>query len=196
MHSIQIISKLRSNAAPQATLTFSSLPAAPTTSDTNGVVYFIGTDYLTAGFTNPHTSGKVVVTRINNGQGNATQLVSRAYEDSYSGDTSGSWISIDLGAGRSLKVNHYVLCGATTTGSYLRSWKLQGSDDNSNWTDLDTQTSNATINGANQAVDVAVAGQTIFYRYLRILLSSGGASDGSNYLVCSEFEFYGILNYT
>jgi len=174
----------------QATLTFSSI------FDTNGAVYFIGTNYLADSFTNPHTSGRVVCDRISNGQGTPTQLVSRAYEDSYSGNTSGSWISIDLGAARSLKVNHYSLSGATSTGSYLRSWKLQGSSDNSNWTDLDTQTSNATINGASQSVDVAVAGQTVFYRYLRILLSSGGASDGTNYLVCSDFEFYGTLSYT
>jgi len=177
--------------ANSVTLTFSSV------FDTNGAVYYIGTDYLTTSFTNPHTSGKVVVTRSSVNTGTVTDMCSRAYEDSWTQNLgTGGWNAIDLGAGRSLKVNYYVLCGVLTNGgTFPRSWKLQGSNDGTNWTDLDTQTNNTSIAAAQQSASVAVSGQTIYYRYLRTLLSNSGSSQGDNLLLSSDFEFYGVLSY-
>jgi hypothetical protein len=179
-------------------LTYSSI------GDTNGVVYYIGTNYLQSSFTNPHTSGRVtcVMSSVNGGH-TAAELVDRAYNDLYTDNALGSFVGIDLGSGRLLKVNKYIIRGATSSGSYIRKWKLQGSNNvGSNnaagfsaatWADLDTQTNNTTISSPSSAVAITVTGVSTSYRWLRILLSSGGDSDGANYLVCSDFEFYGTL---
>jgi hypothetical protein len=81
-----------------------------------------------------------------------------------------------------------------------RSWKLQGTNvvsanteagfNGASWTDLDTQSSNATIVAASGWFSGPVTGVTTAYRYLRII-QTGLNSSSQNFFCISEIEFYG-----
>lgn len=173
--------------------------------DTNGVCYFIGTNFGLAGWTNPHTAGRITVVRSSDGAGDATDIVDHAANfNSASDNNVNSWIAIDLGSGRSLVVDTYSMQNRTATGEFIRNWKLQGSNDpvsNSignlaaaTWTDLDTHIADSTIN-AGDAWGTFVLGSTpAAYRWFRIL-QTGANSGSDNYLTIAELELYGTLAY-
>lgn len=181
------------------TLTYSSA------GDTNGVVYFLGTTYLTGTFSNPN-GVTVTVVRSSNAGGTAADLTDRAQNVTATSNVANSWAAIDLGSGSSLVPSYYTLqARASSNGTLPRNWKLQGSNDvatndvtginAATWADLDTRTSDATINADNAWGSFAVSGVTTGYRWLRIL-QTGLTATGDNYLTIAEFEFYGAFTYT
>lgn len=164
--------------------------------DANGVCYWLGTNYGAQAWSNPHTAGRVTVSKSANIGGNfdfVERMVDRVSNEVLTADTSNSWIQIDLGAKNTLEVNYYSLQGrdGSFDANYLRNWKLQGSNDNVNWIDINTQSNNNT-HQRGVWVSIPVPNQTTSYRFLRIL-QTGLNSDNNNYLALSEFEFYGKL---
>jgi len=179
-----------------STLTFVS------NGDVNGACYFIGTNFGAVAWTNPHTSGRIVALMSSIGFGAAGDLVDRATNDTFTSDAVNSWMGIDLGAGVTITPNHYSIRGRTGT-NLPRNWKLQGTNfvsaitvagfDGATWTDLNTQTANATIAASNDWASQAVVGAGA-YRYLRVL-QTGANSNGDNFFCMAEFEFYGTLTF-
>ena len=113
---------------------------------------------------------------------------------------------VDIGANRSLQINHYYLQHNRGHISHiLRSWVLEGSNaattpavqaEPANWTVLREHagdTSLRNIAGADAAWPVVVrAGDDGYYRFFRIRIT-GPNSSGNHYLMANGFEMYGRL---
>lgn len=162
--------------------------------DTNGVCYWIGTNYGTQAWTNPHTAGRIICSIINPYDANRSpaQLVDRQpnADDIATSDVPNSKIRIDFGVNNKLKPNRYLLRGADRANLHLRSWKFKGSNDDTftNWTVLDTQTNNTSINRNTWFSGVVIANEG--YRYLEVE-QTGQPDGGTNIMTLGEWEFYG-----
>lgn len=166
--------------------------------DSNGVFYFIGTAYLSLAWTNPQSLGSnpVIATPSNTiaSSDPIAALTDRAASTVYMNPTVGSYYKFDLGAGRALIVNAYLHRTRNVfDGDHPTAWTIEGSNDNSNWTLIDTQ-SGMTITGLSTWTLKTVVGQTIGYRYLRWTQTALNSS-GNNYFTPGEMEFYGTLQY-
>lgn len=170
--------------------------------DTNGVCYFIGTNYGAVSWVNPQSvSLPVTVTASGILGGTEEQpiaLTDRVPSHVYTTNVANSWFKFDFGSfdsvARTLVVTAYTFRSRTGfTGDFPTQWKLEGSNDNSAWTVIDGPRS-VSITTQNQWLTTAVAGQVTGYRYLR--WTSTAASTGSNnYFVSGEMEFYGAFTY-
>jgi hypothetical protein len=170
--------------------------------DSNGVCYFIGTNYSVGGWTNPQSvSLPVTVTASGILGGSEEQpiaLTDRVASHVYTTNVANSWFKFDFGnyggTARTLVVTAYTFRSRTGfTGDFPTQWKLEGSNDNSSWTVIDGPRS-VSITTQNQWLTTAVAGQVTGYRYLK--WTSTAASTGSNnYFVSGEMEFYGTFTY-
>jgi hypothetical protein len=108
------------------------------------------------------------------------------------------WISYDFGVGVTKVITHYALTpvptdatiGGTTDDpkSAPKTWTLEGSNDNSSWTVIDTQTNAPAWAVAERRLYTTA--NTTAYRYYRINVSAnqGGASAQSLVMI-SEIEF-------
>lgn len=160
--------------------------------DTNGLFYYLGTAKLTAAFSSPSDRG-VVLTANGAAYNNPTVVVNRVDDFFYPPeDPNGSWLVMHL-TGGTLKCNYYSIKTRVGYGGYyLRNWKLQGSNDGSNWNDLDVQTNNTTLNSDGQWLSLPVT-STDFYNYFRLIVT-GTDSSGAHLLVLNEIELYGLYN--
>lgn len=181
------------------TLTYSS------DGDANGAMYFAGTNYGLTAWTNPHTAGYVTIVNTTLAGGATADFVDRtANLGTFLANTANDFVGVDLGSGRTLTPTKYSIRNRADDATNLpRNWKLQGTNavsaDTSSgfasatWTDLDTQTSNATITAASGWASCTVTGAGA-YRYLRVI-QTGLNSSGANYFTIAEVEFYGTLSY-
>lgn len=159
--------------------------------DANGVFYFLGALAAPA-WANPHTDKRIVIACSSLGTGSLAGAVDRAANDNYANPAAGNWWSVDLGANRSLIVTKWSFRQRSAGGYLQTAAKFQCSDDNTNWTDKDTQTyANQTSNDWNS---YTITGETIGYRYWR-LLRNGADTSGSTYFTFGEWELYGTLRY-
>lgn len=100
-----------------------------------------------------------------------------------SGMSSASYMQFDFGSGNSIKITETkVYQGPTATN--WGTWKWQGSNDGSSWTDL---TSSFTFAGAGDTTDTSLSGNTTGYRYYRLQAVSPTASPASTWI--DEIEF-------
>lgn len=173
--------------------------------DANGVAYLLGTAFGTIPWTNPHNSLQCVVVRSSSENGSESDLVNRATENTHTANVAGSWVTIDLGVGRSLIVADYVLQNRSFADRAMRNWKLRESNDVASntitdidlatWVDIDVRVSDATMAvAANAFAHYSVSPTPGGGRWLQIL-STGLNSGGDNYLTLAEFEFYGVFSF-
>lgn len=163
--------------------------------DANGVCYWLGTNYGQQPWTNPHEAGRLTVSMssfYSSGYNHPHTLVSRSVEDkSATSNIPNSWMALDLGSNNKLICNYYSLQGDGSGSEHPRNWKLQGSNDQNTWSDLDTQTNNSAISGSSW-FSGSVSTTDEAYRYFRILQT--GTNDIGNYVLSfTEWEFYGTL---
>jgi len=173
-----------------------------TDGDTNGVCYFIGTNYGAGGWTNPQSVTAAVLVTASGVLGGSEEqpiaLTDRVASHVYTTNVANSWFKFDFGSyggtPRTLVVTAYTFRSRTGfTGDFPTQWKLEGSNDNSAWTVIDGPRS-VSITSQNQWLTTSVAGQVTGYRYLK--WTSTAASTGSNnYFVSGEMEFYGTFVY-
>ena len=120
----------------------------------------------------------------------------KAFSDwNFTEDEPHQWLSIDLGPGRSLRVTHYALRHGNDYGYQLRSWRLEGSHDGSQWAPLKTHEGDESMPaGQGWCVgDWAVDGaEGEGYRHFRVI-QTGENSFGNNMLFCAGIELYGWL---
>lgn len=179
-------------AAPitSATLTYVS------NGDTNGLFYWIGTRSLTESFSNPSDpSGRALTAVTFSSEGtpgaeNPWRMTDRSSVAVSTGNVANSWMRFDVGAGRSLVCNRYVIRSrSTTAGNHPTAFKFQGSNDASTWDDLDTRT--GLTYAASTYYPYTVSTSTA-YRYFRILQTAVNSS-GANRLVLGDLELYGAF---
>ena len=166
-------------------LTFSS------SGDANGLAYFLGTNKGVATWQNPSSNG-LNLTASSTGAGSLPTLTDRQPSEFYTGSETNAWVKIGLAAG-ALRCNYYSLRNRNGNDHYLRNWKLQGSNDDAVWTDLNTQTNNTTLNSPSQWLSLPVT-STVAYKFFRILQTNVNSSN-YYYLCLGELELYGTYTY-
>lgn len=78
------------------------------------------------------------------------------------------WVRFD--AGEEKEINSYGLMSSSSRNA-PKSWKLQGSNDNSSWTDIDERSEEVFIENLESAFGLE---QPETYRYFRLLITEGG----------------------
>jgi hypothetical protein len=178
--------------------------------DTNGVLHHIGTAGGREAYRNPQEAGRVVAAVSSVGSGRPQLLVQHQHDRPVSNSTQNepnSWMSVDLGEGRSLRPDHYCLRHDNTQGGALRNWRLEGSHDGRAWVALRTHTNDASIvdegrvgewpayygtwYGKTAVWPVDCQGAEAF-RHFRIL-QMGKNSSASDDLHCAGIELYGTF---
>jgi hypothetical protein len=154
--------------------------------DTNGVFTYLGGG---ASWTNPQTSGVIALSASNLGSGTLDAIVDHAASDTFDNPQANNWFAVDLGATRTLILNEYSYRQRNAGGNLMTQMKIQGSKDNSIWTDLTSADSPTTGNSVWTSFPVV---SSIAYRYFRIMRTA--ADSGSNtYFTIGEWELYGTL---
>ena len=112
--------------------------------------------------------------------------------DYQSKDDRRSWVAIDF--------KNYEVCPAVYSmahdaprgkANYLRSWKLQGSNDLKHWTALDTRTNDEVLCSKDPWVAYATPELSSYYQYIRIVMEAEGNTRHNNVLTLNCFEVYG-----
>jgi hypothetical protein len=167
--------------------------------DTNDVFHWIGTNYGAGSWEQPTNTDRLEVTSKtpNNGYYSDRDLTNRVGSDQgspwlYQG-SGDAWIQFNL------KTQKIILSGySIRNGSYSseapRNWKIQGSNDAVEWTDLDVRSQDTTLQAANSWVTKTTLTNPspTAYQHLRIYLYGGTASGSTTYCL-SEFQVYGIV---
>ena len=163
--------------------------------DTNGVLYHLATEGGARPYANPHAAGRVVASMSSVHGGSADLFVQHAHPrpvQNFTEDTAGSWMAVDLGEGRALRVGRYTLRNDVNGGWALRHWRLEGSADGTGWTTLKTHADDAGLAPTAMATaswPVEAAGA---FRHFRILQIGPNANGGQS-LHCAGIELYGTL---
>lgn len=170
--------------------------------DTNGLFYFLGRNFNTAPWTNPHTATRVTIGAFDSsnapdlGQGTLAGIVDRSDADeNRTSNAPGSYWRVQLPAGQSIAVTKYSFqCRPPGNGdaSNIQNLKFQGSADGSSWTDLDTRTG-LTYVDSNDWKTFTVTGAAA-YRYHRIL-HQGNVTGANDFFFLSEWELYGVFSF-
>ena len=99
-----------------------------------------------------------------------------------------TFIGYDFGNGNAKTIGKYTLDGSALGGDTPSNWIFQGSNDNTNWTDLDSQTGQSITGGPTPYT----FSNSISYRYYRIFITArnGGLN---TYVAVKEME---MMEYT
>lgn len=100
-----------------------------------------------------------------------------------------SWWKVDFKTGRTFTPTRLAIVGRASGGQHPRNFKLRGSNNNTDWTDLLTVTAAGPADNAWWSSAVTGAGA---YRYLEIY-QTGLNSSSADYLVLGEVEMWGTL---
>lgn len=157
--------------------------------DNKGLFYFLGTQKNTVVWSNPSNNGlSIGASAVENGS--VEQLCNRSGNDFWTPASPGGWVSFHITTGK-LKCNYYsIKTREVNTDYYPRNWKLQGSNDNSTWVDLDIQVNNTALSSLGQWLSLPIAAVES-YSYFRLLVT-GVNSNGYYHLCLGEVELYGI----
>ena len=79
-------------------------------------------------------------------------------------------IAVDFGIGISKTVKKYAIKFYSPSYNCPNGWTFEGSNDNTNWTVLDTQTGQSVFNGTTKAYEFSNA---LAYRYYRLNVTDG-----------------------
>lgn len=187
------LDNLQSSGSGSTTSTTSKTLTYSSNGDSNGVCYWIGTNYGSQTWENPHTAGRLTCSLSTSYDGNDPpgNLVDRQNNQRpCTQNVPDSWMMLDLGISQKLICKYYSLKGRDYVADHLRSWKLQASNDAITWVDLDNQINNVTINQNTWFSDAITS--TIAYRYFRVI-QTGLNNGNSNIMSLAEWEFYGEL---
>jgi hypothetical protein len=183
------------------------LPEPPPTSphtfewESNGdlkdVLFFMGQNYGAGAWVNPHTAGLAVVSRSSVIDGTNAEIVDRAISYTTTDNIVGEWIKIALPTGVTLVVTDYSIQNGSN-GSFSntpRNWIVEGSNDDSTWTTIDTKVNDTSIAFALGAWSHFILGATpAAYRYFRFK-TTGPNNAGLSYLQVGEIQLYGTLTW-
>ena len=163
--------------------------------DTNGVFYYIGTNKNTETWSNPVNASRISITQSSAYDSNHTNiagLVDRENTINFcSANVGDFYFDIDLKADKNLILEAYSLKGRDWAANHPRNWKIQGSNGNDIWNDLDNKSGITSIN-QNTWYTASISASSTAYRFFRFL-STGASSSGDNVICLGEIELYGKL---
>jgi hypothetical protein len=167
----------------------------------DGIFYWLGTGGLLNLFQNPARtslwSAVAHYTATQSSDQDATRVAYCATDGSlneltgstHTQNTANSWWKADFGSGREFTITRVGMVGRNDAGLHPRNWKVQGSNNDSDWTDLLTVTDDGPSQNTWYSSAIADADA---YRYIRIYMT-GANSSGSNFMTIGEIEFWGTL---
>lgn len=188
-------------ATATATATPTATPAVLTyvsDGDANGVFNWIGTRDGSTTWSDPQSGIRpLVVTASGVLGGSEEQVVAlsdRVAGHFYTTNVANSYVVFDLGAGRALVLNAYTYRSRSGfNGDHPTAWKLEGSNNGTSWTLIDTQS--VSFSSTDQWLTTPVAGQVTAYRYFKWTSTGLTTPNSNNYFVFGEAELYGTLYY-
>ena len=173
-----------------------------------GALHHIGTRGGRAAWSNPHDAGLVLASTSSVGRYNyelasgtrhpvnshPCKLVGRAADGyNFTDNAADSWVAVDLGSERTMRVAHYCLRHGIDVAAYeLRSWELQArAGEADGWTTLRRHDADASLEGAHSVAAFEVTQHTgTAFRHFRLHQhgpNAGGAANATNannYLRC------------
>ena len=157
--------------------------------DNNGLFYYLGTSLGTLPWSNPSGNGLIISASAVE-SGTLSLLVDKQGSQFWTPSVANNWVSFSLTKGK-LTCNYYSIKSRISDVDYYpRNWKLQGSNDNSSWTDLDTQTNNASLNSIDQWLSLPVTTADSYSSFR--LLTTGVNSSNYYHLCLGKVELYGL----
>jgi hypothetical protein len=184
------------NSFGQIVLTYAS------NGDTNGLLYYAGKNYTSGGtWTNPSTAGYIGVGGYNSSNTLVTAgagAVDRSATDDTGVNTNaaGNYWLVTLPSGKAINPNGIWIRGrpaASGTASNIASYKIQGSNDGSTWTDIIT-ISGLTYSSADDYKYNSFTAPGIYYRYIRLLWQSN-VTNANSFFFLTDLELYGTLSF-
>ena len=168
--------------------------------DTNGVLYFLGTQGLTQPWQNPVSTGRVAVScsSLMKDSQPMDAVVGRSVVRCVTAADPAAWICVELRdvwvRPTAYTLRHY----SSWDTECVRNWRLEASRDGKLWTTLSVHANDLSINGAGathtwQLTAAQPAPPLLdFHRLFRLFLT-GPNSNSHLYLACSGFELYGAM---
>lgn len=158
--------------------------------DTNGVFYYLGTNYGTGNWANPSGTARLTVSTPNSGVSGLNLATDRDTHTLVDIPDSGNRARVvfDL-VNRRLLLNRYTIYRGSGLAGNASSWDIEGSNDNSNWSNLHTVTNATNITGY---YNYTVTSSEVF-RYIRFSMANNGNPEANNRLRLFELELYGTL---
>jgi hypothetical protein len=125
---------------------------------------------------------------------NSTNAAWRAFDRNngtswISGTVNLAWLSYEFPTGKVIK--RYGFFSSATSGQNIRTWTFEGSNDNSTWTVLDTQTNFVTGLSTFYSFDISV--NTTLYVYYRINVTA--VQTAGNFINIPELEMSEVTNF-
>ena len=96
------------------------------------------------------------------------------------------WISVDFGSGNATIIDAYTVFASSAQTNNMRNWTFEGSNDNVNWTILQTVTLPSAIAASSTYASGSI-GNVTAYRYYRVNITLNG---GGGVISTTEIELY------
>jgi hypothetical protein len=158
-------------------------------------LYYLGTREYRNEWSNPKSQNLVDVTWSSLEKGKASAIFEREPSECWTQDVPSSWLTIDLGAGRSLRITAYTLRhGGATKQDLIRNWTLKGSVDGLEFTTLMRHKDDESLSTPFASKTWTISGATQAYRFFKVI-QTGHNSSKHNFLSIGGVEFYGELIY-
>ena len=141
---------------------------------------------------NPHSEGVIEVTASSTSWKECYNVLDYGWNNYWeTNDVPNSWIQFDMKDSRVSLASYTIKTkSAGPGGIHLKQWKIEGSNDCSNWTQLDADDTDA-LNGSWRTKHFECSQRTNeFFRYIR-LTQTGKNWRNDDYLLLSEIEFFG-----
>ena len=141
---------------------------------------------------NIHEKGVVEITASSTDHGSCFKVADRDWDDYwFSGNKPDQWICFDFKSRRVRVTDYRIKTHKFSSYScHLKEWKLQGSDNQSDWVDMDTRDCDA-LNESRKVEHFTCAKPGVF-RFIRLL--STGPNHRGDYLVAfTNIDFFGSI---
>lgn len=174
--------------------------------DTNGILYWLGTDRHTKQYSVTHLSRMAAVRTSTGATSRKLENADNSQQWNHSiinlfnreptrvfisGPDGKTYFEIDLGPVVSICPNYYTMRHSSSQDRAPRSWDLLASNDGNNWTVLSSHVKDTSINKRqHSSASFPINGCSEFYRYFR-LLRTGPTAMNCSYWHVSGVEFYG-----
>lgn len=163
--------------------------------DTNGILYWLGTNQGAEAYKNPLDAGYIDVQCAANFEaGSKNMLVGRDLASCNLINQANNWITIIFKKISILPTKYSLRHTNARDGECLRNWKLQGSNDGNTWVDLKDHVNDTTLNLKGQSATWDLEFEKFNDYFSQIRLYQHGMNSASNhYLSLAGMEFYGYV---
>jgi len=164
--------------------------------DENGVFYFIGSSGRLKPWENPALTGKVLAFASSVSSGKVEDLVGREISGFRTRNEVNSFVGVDLGEGRLMRLTAYTLRNGNSSSNTMTCWNLQASVNGSDWVSVDRRDNRNSqelryLREKGRTSTWGLARNEKAFRFFRVLQTEKNLAD--NWMISlSCFELYGF----